>query len=129
MQTMNLGGSMMTKRPIGFTFQGKKEDSIHDDRSPEHGDNPVIEPNPVKQDQERDEEPKEKELGQSDNDGEKSINSAAMSVKTNMVLQHIYAQPKGKVVGKLQPGEVEIKESHNGWSKISSGWIQDKFLK
>ena len=119
----------MKKRPIGFVYQQNMEESKHDDRTPEHGDNPVVEPNPVKQDSERDDKEKEEKSGQDDEETKKSTSSAAVSAKNNVVSQHIYAQPGGKAIGRLEVGEVEVKEERGPWSRIDSGWIQSKFLR
>lgn len=119
----------MKKRPIGFVYEKSMEESKHDDRAPEHGDNPVVEPNPAKQDAERDDKEKE-EKSEKDDEGEKRpTSSAAVSAKNNVVSQHIYAQPGGKAIGRLEVGEVEVKEERGPWSRIDSGWIQSKFLR
>ncbi len=119
----------MKKRPIGFAYEKNMEESKLDDRTPEHGDNPVVEPNPIKQDGERDDKEKEKEFEQDDEGAKKSTSSAAVSVKNNAVSQYIYAQPGEKAIGKLGVGEVEVKEERGAWSRIESGWIQSKFLR
>lgn len=119
----------MKKRPIGFAYEKNMEESKLDDRTPEHGDNPVIEPNPVKQDGEIDDKEKEEKFEQDDEETKKPTSSAAVSVKNNVVSQYIYAQPGEKVIGKLEVGEVEVKEERGPWSRIDSGWIQSKFLR